>query len=407
MYGQFSFFALNKKSDWERGHGKNMLLAEQGISLIRESQSFLHDPVKDSAQVGSSGTLRGIYIFPALDSTEAEMEWHRITLDANIPDDTQIRLCYFATDSKEMLVEGHLTNMELFLQDRSISIADKLAATESLWGKEIVNPSDALLHGAHGRYLWIKIEMLGTESRTPLLRSIRIYFPRMSLLSYLPAVYQEDESSRDFLERFLSLFGTFLQGMEEEIERVDRIFDPQAVSGPFLSWLAGWLGISVDENWSEEQLRNLLIAAPMLYKKRGTREGMEDMIAIYTGEKPFIVEHFQYKYLQETLGLKELMSQLYGQEPYAFSVLIRQERLSSTAQLATLQKIIDEEKPAFTEGRLVILEPWIYMDMHSYLGINTYLSELSLLRLDNKSAVPFGSVIVGVEGDIQMKVDMD
>ena len=221
--------------------------------------------------MGSSGTLRGIYIFPALDSTEAEMEWHRITLDANIPDDTQIRLCYFATDSKEMLVEGHLTNMELFLQDRSISIADKLAATESLWGKEIVNPSDALLHGAHGRYLWIKIEMLGTESRTPLLRSIRIYFPRMSLLSYLPAVYQEDESSRDFLERFLSLFGTFLQGMEEEIERVDRIFDPQAVSGPFLSWLAGWLGISVDENWSEEQLRHLLITAPMLCKKRGTR----------------------------------------------------------------------------------------------------------------------------------------
>jgi phage tail-like protein len=190
--------------------------------------------------------------------------------------------------------------------------------------------------------------------------------------------------------------------MEEQIDQVDRIFDPEAVPGSLLSRLAGWLGVNVDESWSEEQLRRLLIAAPDLYRKRGTREEMEAIITIYTGEKPFIVEYFQYKYLQETLELKQLMTQLYGQDPYGFTVLVKQERVPTAAQASALQRLIDEEKPAFTDARLVILQPWIYMDMHSYLGINTYLSELSLLRLDNKAAMPFSSVIVDTKRDNQL-----
>ena len=357
---------------------------------------------QESIKLDSAGKPRGIFIFPVLDSTALEMEWHRITLHADIPDDTQIRLRYFASDSKELVIQDHLINMEEYLQDRDAAIAQRLDATEFLWSQELVNPRDALLHGARGRYLWLKIELAGSESRTPLLKSIRVYFPRQSLLRYLPAVYQEDEGSRDFLERFLSLFDTFLQGMEEQIDQVDRIFDPEAVPGSLLSRLAGWLGVNVDESWSEEQLRRLLIAAPDLYRKRGTREEMEAIITIYTGEKPFIVEYFQYKYLQETLELKQLMTQLYGQDPYGFTVLVKQERVPTAAQASALQRLIDEEKPAFTDARLVILQPWIYMDMHSYLGINTYLSELSLLRLDNKAAMPFSSVIVDTKRDNQL-----
>ncbi|PKM76302.1 MAG: hypothetical protein CVU90_13265 [Firmicutes bacterium HGW-Firmicutes-15] len=357
---------------------------------------------QENIRLDSNGTPRGVFIFPLLDSMSLEMEWHRFTLDADIPDDTQIRLNYFASDTKELVIQDHLINMEVYLQDRTASLADRLGYMDFLWKKELVNPRDALLQGAKGRFLWLKIELVGSETRTPLLRSVRIYFPRMSLLSYLPAVYQESGSSRDFLERFLSLPGTLLQDMEEQIDRLDRIFDPEVVSGPFLSWLAGWLGISADENWSEEQLRRLLMNAPFLFRKRGTRAGMEDIIEIYTGEKPIIVEYFQYKYLQETIEIKQIMSQLYGQDPYGFAVMVKQEMVPTAAQVSALQRIIDEEKPAFTDARLVILQPWIYMDMHSYLGINTYLSELSLLRLDNKSSVPFSSVIIDMERDNQL-----
>jgi len=364
--------------------------SQQTLSILEQQAS---------TRLDSTGRPQGIFIFPVMDSTTPEMDWHRIILDADIPDDTQIRLSYFSSDHKELLIEGESRNIEWYLQDKSTSISDQLKVIGFLWGKALVNPRDALLQGAHGRYLWLKLELLGSESSSPVLKQVRIYYPRMSLLSYLPAVYQEDEGSRDFLERFLSLFGSFLQGMEEQIDQVYRMFDPEVVTGPFLSWLAGWLALSFDENWSEDQVRRLLMAAPFLYEKRGTRAGLEEIIAIYTGERPLIVEYFQYKYLQEVMDIKEIMSNLYGQDPYGFTVLIKQEKVSTAAQLAALQRIVEEEKPAFTDAKLVILQPWMYMDMHSYLGINTYLSELSLLRLDNKSAMPFSSVIVDMERD--------
>lgn len=366
---------------------------------------------QQNIKLDSSGKTRGTFVFPVLDSTMPELEWHRIVLNADIPDDTQIRLSYFSSDHKELVVHEQLLDMELYWREESTSLAEKLNFTASLWSPELVNPRDALLPKARGRYLYLKIELIGSETSTPLLRSVRIYYPRMSLLSYLPSVYQENPVSRDFLERFLSILGTFLQDMEEQIDQVYRIFDPQAVTGPFLSWLAGWLDLSIDENWSEEQVRRLMIAAPSLYKKRGTRAGMEEIIAIYTGEKPLIVEYFQFKYLQDISPIKQIMSRLYSQDPYCFTVLVQQDKVAASAQLATLQRIIEEEKPAFTEAKLVILQPWIYMDMHSYLGINTYLSELSLLTLDNKSAMPFNSLIIDNERDnrfdIHSRMELD
>lgn len=348
-------------------------------------------------RLDNDGRPRGTYLLPLLDSNTPEMEWHRLALQVTIPDDTQIRLSYYASDRLETVISGQLINLPEFLSAPDISMADKLEQISGIWSRDLVNPRDLLLTGARGRYLWVKIEFIGSEDRTPVLRGVRAYYPRISLLNYLPAVYQHDLSSRDFLERFLSLFGTFLQGIEEKIDKVSSIFDPAVAHGPFLTWLAGWIGLNIDENWSEDQIRRLLTAAPSLYKKRGTREALEEIVAIYTGEKPLIVEYFQYKYLQELSEIKENMTRLYGQNPYGFTVLVKQERVPDAAQVITLQRIIDQEKPAFTEARLVILQPWMYMDMHSYLGINTYLSELSLLRLDNKSAMPFSSVIVDRE----------
>ena len=144
-------------------------------------------------------------------------------------------------------------------------------------------------------------------------------------------------------------------------------------------------------------MRKLVIQAPYIFARRGTREALELIIEIYTGVKPLIVEHFQFKRFQDTTELKELMDKLYGQDPYAFTVLLNPSTSLSAGQMAALQSILIQEKPAFTDSRLVVLQPWMYMDMHSYLGINTYLSELTPLQLDNKSAVPFNSLIIDQE----------
>lgn len=358
-----------------------------------------------------SGQQRGTFISSALDSTAAEMQWHKLVVDADLPEDTQVIVSYYCSDRKAVMMSGKYIDLDDYINDRSIPAQEKIDSLAPFWSPPVVNPCDALMHGARGRYIWLKIEFIGNGEKAPLLKKIRIYYPRMSYLSYLPAVYQEDDASRDFLERYLALFESFLLDMEERVGGVAKYFDPDMVGGPFLKWLAGWLAIAVDDSWGEEQLRLLVKKSPELYKRRGTRKVIEEIIEIYTGQKPFIVEYFQYKYLKDHPQMKGLLEKLYGMDPYCFSVLVRQECVATEQRRLAVSKIIDQEKPAFTEARLVVLEPWIYMDMHTYLGINTCLSELTPLKLDRGSTIPNNTVLVDVDMDNRLgthsRVDLD
>ncbi len=85
--------------------------------------------------------------------------------------------------------------------------------------------------------------------------------------------------------------------------------------------------------------------------------------------------------------------------PYTFCVLMKSERIENEKQRSIVERLINEQKPAFTEGKLILLQPWLYMDMHTYLGINTYLSEPTLLRLDNTSSIPNNSTLIDVDMD--------
>ncbi|MCG9968444.1 phage tail protein [Pelotomaculum terephthalicicum JT] len=355
-------------------------------------------------EMSATGLPHGIYFSSSFDSTITEISWHKMILNADIPENTQLKVSYFSSDRKTLMINGKLTDIDEFINNDATPPDEKISSLEPFWSEPVVNPADALVHGARGRYFWLKIEFVGNEELTPVLSKFRLYYPRTSYLRYLPAIYQEDHQSRDFLERFLALFEAFFADMEENISNVARYFDVDAVSGPYLKWLATWLAISVDDSWTGEQLKQLIKKAPVLFEKRGTKQGMEEIIEIYTGEKPFIVEYFQYKHLREQPELKDLVAQLYGTDPYCFCVLIKQECVPTAGRRFVVQQIINQEKPAFTEAKMVVLQPWIYMDMHTYLGINTYLSELSLLRLDQESSIPYSTLITDVALDNRMGV---
>lgn len=345
-----------------------------------------------------------IYFSAELDTTETETQWHKIRLDADIPEETQVRFSYFTSDESEGFIDGEYVNYTGYLTDPGISIRDKLAATRDLWSESILNPKDALLMNARGRYLWFKIELVGSEQKSPYIRKLRVYFPRTSLIAYLPPIYQQDEDHSPFLERFLAMFSTFFDDMEDKIDRISSHFDPDAVSGTYLEWLGRWLAITDHEAWGETKLRLLIKQAPELYKLRGTREGMMNMLKIYTGSEPFLLEYFQFKQMQETSELRQLFAQLYGDNPYCFCIMLKPEFVQTDAQRLTIEQIIEDQKPAYTEGKLIVLQPWMYADMHTYLGINTYLSEPTLLTLDQRSSMPYNTVLIDVDRDKRMDI---
>lgn len=343
----------------------------------------------------------GIYFSRALAAAAPDTKWHKLVLDAEIPDNTQVKVRYLIANKKEFIISGHKINID----DLTVSPAGRLdsdlaaraAVLEQLpWSAPLLNPQDALIRGQPGRYLWLRIELTGTQGQTPLLKSVRAYFPRTSYLRYLPAVYQENEPGRDFLERFLSLFETFFSQMEAQIGRSERFLDADYVSGDFLRWLGSWLAIAADENWPEDKLRLLIKKAPGLFKIRGTRRGIEGMIKVYTGDKPFIVEQFQLKCADAGAEFRELLSRLYGDDPYSFTLLLKPFQINQEQDSQAVRRIIAAEKPAYTRAQVVPLQPWIYLDRHTYLGVNSCLTKPAL-RLDVGSMMPRDTVLEDVD----------
>ncbi|MGC5328268.1 phage tail protein [Brevibacillus sp. SYSU BS000544] len=345
---------------------------EQKITILKRQRVY--------EKQGNTPVHNGVYYSKAVDSAKPGTQWHKLVLESETLDHTkqvvsmsenmQVKVSYRIADHKTVSINGEDKNLDDFLADPSVLPMDKDEALKRLdWSVPLINPKDMLIRGPVGRYLWLRLELIGTERITPAVKNIRAVFPRTSYLRYLPAVYQEEESSRDFLERFLSLFETFFVDLESEINHITRFFDANAVSGDFLRWLSTWLSITADEHWPEEKLRRLVKKVPELYKMRGTRRGIEETITIFTDIKPMIIEAFQLQRGEQKI------------DPYSFYVFLPPFLLKDEHQLETARRILELEKPAHTCAVLSVLEPSIYLDKHTYLEVNTYLWEPTL-RLD-------------------------
>jgi phage tail-like protein len=184
-------------------------------------------------------------------------------------------------------------------------------------------------------------------------------------LRYLPAIYQED----DLMGRFLMLFGSFWKPLECQISDLWLYFDPRLTPSEFLPWLASWLSLVLDESWPEEKQRQLIRSAIFLYRKRGTKQGLEEFLTIYTGVKPQIVEHRAHDFrlgsearlgpgialgkgnvahtFTVTLRLPPIAVPSGHEEEQARKELVRQRRHK-------IEAIIEAEKPAHTSYTLQI-----------------------------------------------------
>ncbi|GAA3405702.1 phage tail protein [Paenibacillus hodogayensis] len=342
------------------------------------------------------------YVSGEVDSAEDETVWHKLELLAEIPEETQIRISYFATDETMGVLDGKVVDYTDYFADPTLSLKHKWTASRHLWSEPIVNPRDALLMNAKGRYLRFRLELAGSDRSAPVVHRLRLFFPRQSPIVHLPPIYREDPDGSGFLERFLAIFGTFFDEMEEKIDKISSSLDPDSVSGSYLKWLSGWLALDVADGWEEERVRALMTQAPELYKLRGTRQGLARMLHIYTGVEPYIVEHHQLKHMQETSELKSMFSRLYGDNPYGFCVMMPPECVRTDKQRLMVERIIADQKPAYTDGRLIVLQPWMHADMHTYLGINTVLSEPTLLTLDQRSSMPHHTVLIDKDRDKRM-----
>lgn len=288
------------------------------------------------------------------------------------------------------------------------------------------NPKDAFLEEAEGRYLWVRIELVGDADSSPRVDAFRAYFPRQSYLRHLPAIYREDERSAAFLERFLSVFESVFVDIEEDIGAATRYLDANGVPPEDLSWLGDWLALETGETWPTPAKRELLRRAPDLFKKRGTREGLLEVVGIYldhvggeNGTPDGVMDRTERSEMPpddtemrhgsnatdgaEATGDAESMDRVdpgdrdrvYVFEhtdldcidvpaardryeeivpcPQCFIVFVRSHYDDEVVD--TIEAIVDAHQPAHATGRTAQLRSGIQLGGNSFLGINTTLPD--------------------------------
>ena len=95
----------------------------------------------------------------------------------------------------------------------------------------------------------------------------------------LPAVYQED----DFVQRFVTAFDEALAPIFLTLDTLTSYVDPELAPPDFLDWLAEWVGIEVDDTWSEERRRGIVAGAAAMHRGRGTPAGIADAVRLAVG----------------------------------------------------------------------------------------------------------------------------
>lgn len=184
------------------------------------------------------------------------------------------------------------------------------------------------------------------------------------LFNHLPAVYQKEAGP---LAPFLAACEAILLGAEDPanvesrglgatISRLHTLLDPDKTPEPFLQWLAGWLALELRADLDESTKRELLTHIVSLYSWRGTRKGLETLLALLTGATPVITEP-ETSTLEVGAAVVGSSTRL-GSRPFYFSV--RLELPPSTDQQAhkrieeIAREVIEREKPAHTYYSLEI-----------------------------------------------------
>ena len=172
----------------------------------------------------------------------------------------------------------------------------------------------------------------------------------------------------------------------------DRAYDVDSAGGDSLYELAQWIGILRPHVWQEDALRRFLKEGIDLFRMRGTRQGLERLICLYTGVKPYIIEPQELRQFRKNEAYHKNLMRLYDDDENQFIVLLPQSVVETPLKERIVRQLINEMRPAHVSYRLVLLKPYMFAGVYTYLGVNTVLSGYTSLTLDGQSAVAFSGL---------------
>jgi phage tail-like protein len=388
MQGETGFFHLNLANEWPKFKplDPNLAIAPDGaLTLARTT--------------GDVFRTRGVFRGGPFSTMDGPTPWYRLQAYADsLPAGTHVQLFTLTTDEKSL--------------EALDTAADEPFSKAEGWHAAPRDILDIVIPNSPACFLWIGGVFRSDGRASPEIRQIRVDYGRDTYLSFLPAIYGKDAFRRDFLERFLSLHGSVLGGLEGAIADLPLLFDPSAApAGGFpswLAWLAGWLAFDLNDAWSEAETRQYLAEAFQLYGQRGTVEGLRRYLKLYAGVEARIDEpglHTSLWSLGETstLGFTTMLAPahpqgavvgtsatlgqshltrgndfgavLFEDVAHRFCVQVYCAELTRPGALEDVQAVIEREKPAHTTYHLCVIEPHMRVGLQAHVGIDAIVAQ--------------------------------
>ena len=372
-----------------------------------------------AARVRYPGT--GSVITYRLDSGEFRTIWGRLFLDACIPNDTDIRVaCVAADDPPEdedtlsRRLPANITEAVIVRPDLSppmppislvpSKITQRLHRRDS--GRELPfapHPAsdpfqtyESPIVADPGRYLWVALKLTGNTRFTPRLRSLRAEYPTHDYLRRLPKVFAREEQLASFLRRYLALFDGFLGELDARATARHALLDPAAIPAEALPWLAGFVGLVLDERWPVPVQRAVLEEAAWLFRFRGTVPGLTQFLELYIGAGVILIEKFRLRGLgsvgepggpesrailgaglrvggalaeENTTPLTGPVEDAFASHAHRFSVIIRS--VLTAEQLDVVRRILDLHRPAHTLFDVCTVDAGIHVGRGLHVGLTS------------------------------------
>jgi phage tail-like protein len=362
----------------------------------------------------------GVWLSTALDSRIGRCQWHRVVLHARLPRETTLTLQTYTSE-----VEQPIDLIAALPLTSWVSIPIGAKPAEAL----ILSPPGRFLWLratlAGNQQATPRIEELRIEY--PRI-SLRRYLPA----AFAPDPVSADFSDR-LLGIFDRGFRSVETQIDSQADLFDPRSAPAVAKAPgfpdMLSWLASWIGITFDRAWPVAKRRQFLMQAAKLYPCRGTLSGLRSALLLYLGldtlkisrrvarcapncappppawrAPPLILEHWKIRrwlflgagrlgdaavlWGETIMGRSQLgntaqtgvtrldtsraaVTDPFNVEAYAFTVFAPGGLARSSAAKASVQRLVDQQKPAWSQAKLRFVLPRMRIGIQASIGFDS------------------------------------
>lgn len=258
-----------------------------------------------------------------LDSGTLHNEWGRVFLDACVPDGTRLQVRFATTDDDdardaiERRPPANAVSVRVLRPDLSppmppaaLAPADngephplhrRETGHELPWVRSPAGDRfetyEAPVTAPPGRYLWLTLDLYGATYASPRVRSLRAELQGHDHLRRLPRTFSREPAVASFLRRFLDLPDAVLDDLDGRSDQRAALLRPSGAPAEVLPWLAGFVGLVLDERWPEPVRRQLIGEAAWLMRMRGTVAGLRRFLRVALGDRRdvLIVERWRVR----------------------------------------------------------------------------------------------------------------